>query len=144
MLLPSTKSMPGARSQQVRGLGVYSARTTLAGSFNWPSGGDAVVHATYSVYLVKAKTGEVIAVSGGRSPNAEPKRTLADTLLVSPEPPASPHIDTGFDSWPRTAEGLDEGQKQTIRRDLEKLISISVPDTLAEMGLAPVALSPSP
>jgi len=144
ILLPTNEFLPYPSKMYFWGPGVFSGRTNVMYSPNWPNHGDAVVHMTYSIYLVRAKTGEIIAQSDGKFLSTEKGPSLGAAMLMgAPQPIVGPHLDTGDNTWPMTADALSEAQKQVVRHDLETLIQASIPYTLADMGLAAPRADPA-
>ncbi len=134
ILLPATESLPYPSNQAISGLGVYRQWPGIQGPDPDHHFGEAIIHLTYSIFLVNAKTGRTISASVGK-PSIVEKQSLMDNLLLLPRPLRSPHAYTGDATWPKTADVLTDQQKQTMRDDLVRLIKDSIPHTLAEMGL---------
>jgi hypothetical protein len=93
-----------------------------------------VVHATYSIYLVDAKTRRFIQWRGGLT-SSTPKPTGLEKTYAELYPRRYPRIETGEADWPVTASTLTERQKQVMHQDVVDLLKSSIGFTLAYMGL---------
>ncbi len=97
--------------------------------------GEAIIYASYAIYIIDAKTHRVLDFILDR-PIIEEKVSLADSLLTNARPLHMPHVHTGLTEWPTTAQALTDDQKAELKTDLSALIVQSVGHTLAAAGLA--------
>jgi len=134
VILPTTEPLPYPSNQSISGIGVYRQWPGIGGADFSLHTGEAIVHLTYVVYLMDAKTGRTIGGRPGATPATEKQSLTAKLLLVRPL--SSPHAYTRDDSWPTTATALTEAQTATLHDDLVDLVKTSVGYTVGQMGLA--------
>jgi hypothetical protein len=133
VILPTTEPLPYPSNQSISGAGVYRTWPGVGGADFQLHVGEAIVHLTYVVYLVDAKTGHVIAGHLGVAPGKEKRSLTAKLLLVGTL--FSPHRYTHDASWPTTATALTTAQTATLRDALIDLIKSSVGYTVGQMSL---------
>jgi hypothetical protein len=130
---PAARPLPYGLKVPVMGLG---AGRILGGLPN----SEPFAYAAYAVYLIDAKTGKMLAASQGLSPEMKFKAGLSRFYTETPWP--FPRLKEDLADWSDSSETMSDDQKQALHRHLSELLKASIPYTLQQMGLGPVAQEP--
>jgi hypothetical protein len=153
---PATEAFPYPSNQSVSGLGMlhdHRANSDIPGTeptsafgFDLRTHKSGVVYAIYDIYLVDAKSGDIIALQEAMIPT-QYKQTLGQVFLYGqPYEPVRyphPHQFVHDDIWSDTADALTDTQKKMFRDILTDLIKQSVSYSLGAMGLTDTRRDPA-